>query len=116
MYQEGSVNNIKNLASFGIIVIKDDSGLGGNIYIDDHVLRVDANIYAEGSIDTGESNYQLLVNGLMMASDFDFLRKKGFITGGSEKIIYDGRILVNTPPGMEDIASSLPTWDIIMAD
>ncbi len=116
MYQEGSVTNIKNLASFGIIVIKDDSGLGGNIYIDDHVMRVDGNIYAEGSIDTGESNYQLLVNGLMMASDFDFLRKKGFIAGGSERVVYDGRILVNTPPGMQDIASSLPTWDIIMAD
>ena len=65
-------------------------------------MRIDANIYAEGSIDTGESNYQLLVNGLMIASDFDFLRKKGFLTGGSEKIVYDGRVLVNTPPGMED--------------
>lgn len=116
MYQEGFITNIKNLASFGIIVIKNDSGFGGNIYINDHVMRVDANIYAEGSIDTGESNYQLLVNGLMMASDFDFLRKKGFITGGSERIVYDGRILVNTPPGMQDIASSLPTWDVIMAD
>ena len=85
---------------------------GASENIREIVIRLDA----ENSIDTGESNYQLLVNGLMIASDFDFLRKKGFLTGGSEKVVYDGRIIVNTPPGMEDIAASLPSWDVIMAE
>ena len=58
---------------------------------------------------------RLTVSGLMMARKF-FLDRE-FPLGdqeasikGSELIIYDGRLLANTPPGMADFAESLPIW------
>ncbi|NUM25537.1 MAG: hypothetical protein HUU49_02815 [Candidatus Buchananbacteria bacterium] len=58
---------------------------------------------------------RLTVSGLMMARKF-FLERE-FPLGdqeatfkGSEIIIYDGRLLANTPPGMADFAQSLPIW------
>ena len=36
--------------SIGIIVLKDDNGVGGNIHINNNVTRVNANIYADGIV------------------------------------------------------------------
>ncbi len=58
---------------------------------------------------------RLTVSGLMMTRKF-FLNRE-FPLGdqeasirGSEIIIYDGRLLANTPPGLADFANSLPIW------
>lgn len=58
---------------------------------------------------------RLTVLGLMMARKFYLDREfppedplKG--QKGSEVIIYDGRLLANIPPGLGDLAKSLPIW------
>ncbi|MDD2807446.1 MAG: hypothetical protein PHW95_02935 [Patescibacteria group bacterium] len=50
------------------------------------------------------------VSGLMMAKKFYFDRTYKDLVNGSELIIYDGRLLANTPPGLTDFAKALPIW------
>ena len=45
-----------------------------------------------------------------MARKFNFERQYANFEVGSEVIVYDGRIIANTPPGMEDITKALPVW------
>jgi len=65
-----------------------------------------------GQFITGDVNRPLEIRGLALASRFHFQRSYGLAADGtrqpSEKIIYDGRLLLNTPPGLEDVAQSLP--------
>ncbi len=53
---------------------------------------------------------QLVVKGLIMAKQFTFERSYKKDAAAAEKIIYDGRVLVNTPPGLTDVAKGLPIW------
>lgn len=55
-------------------------------------------------------NNQLTVSGMMMARKFLFNRTFIDEDRGSELIIYDGRLLANTPPGLADFAKALPIW------
>ncbi|MBI4239784.1 hypothetical protein HY620_02270 [Candidatus Uhrbacteria bacterium] len=48
------------------------------------------------------------VNGALFARKIDFKRVYAGVKGGSEIIRNDGRMLVNTPPGLEDFLRSLP--------
>lgn len=50
----------------------------------------------------------LIVNGIMVAKAFQLERLYGGVDIGSEEIIYDGRLMANIPPGLEDIVKSLP--------
>ncbi|EKE14578.1 MAG: hypothetical protein ACD_12C00409G0001, partial [uncultured bacterium] len=63
-----------------------------------------------GRITSGSSSTnQLQVNGLMMARQFNFQR--GLVTVEnipSENITFDGRAIVNPPPGLEDFTKALP--------
>lgn len=64
---------------------------------------------------TGDCTNRLTVNGMMIGRKFYFEREFApgdteVQTQGSEIIIYDGRLLANTPPGTEDFAQSLPIW------
>ncbi|MFH1598499.1 MAG: FG-GAP-like repeat-containing protein [Patescibacteria group bacterium] len=52
---------------------------------------------------------QLKTNGLIMARDFEFDREP-IISGPAEVIFYDGRLLANTPPGLESFSQGLPVW------
>jgi len=71
-------------------------------------------IFSCGSLT--ECDGRLTVLGLMMARKFYFKRdlteaeKKEAVIQGSELIIYDGRLLANTPPGLGDFAQALPIW------
>jgi len=60
------------------------------------------------------SSEPLTVSGLMMARKFNFNRtytdRFQSPVQGSEIIIYDGRLLANTPPGLTDFAKALPIW------
>lgn len=61
-----------------------------------------------GIVSTGaSSSLQLIANGLMMARCFNFERTVG-AQEGSEQIIYDGRLLANPPPGLQDLTAVLP--------
>ena len=114
-YQGGNVTNLKNLASVGWLVIDDGSGLKGNITISPPVQNLVGAFYAEGKISTGttgnsRTDVPLTVHGLMLAKEFNFERLWRAPARGSEQVIYDGRALANTPPGMTDLISALPVW------
>jgi hypothetical protein len=71
--------------------------------------------YAEQEISTGTTNNRrtdepLTVRGLMLTKKFRFERLWQSAERGSEQVIYDGRVIANTPPGMADLMSALPIW------
>jgi hypothetical protein len=61
-----------------------------------------------GIVTTGSSpsNF-LIINGLMMAKCFHFQRTAQ-VAAGSEQIVYDGRMIANTPPGLSNLTAALP--------
>ncbi|NQT49903.1 hypothetical protein HQ571_04375 [Candidatus Kuenenbacteria bacterium] len=119
-YLTSSVKKAKQLPSIGWIVLKNDDGTGGNIYISPDVDRLDGNFYAENTIYTGTKTIvnnkfdkTLQVNGLMIARKFRFERQVSDLEtlAPSEQVIYDGRVIVNPPPGFADLAKALPSWE-----
>ncbi|MBI5254413.1 hypothetical protein HY932_01370 [Candidatus Falkowbacteria bacterium] len=112
-YQQAPVKNTKEIASLGVIVLK-KNGQQGNIVIAKDVENLVGNFYAEGKISTGIGKKQLKVSGLMIAQAFAFQRE--FVDlqtkAPAEQIVYDGRVMVNTPPGFADVAKGMPEWVI----
>ncbi len=125
-YEATAIDDLKRLASLGILVLGDGTSTG-NITIDPvvdadpMVANISSNIYAEGKISTGTYPTQnplvphidgrLVINGVVIAKQFNFQRK--YVAPGNssipaEQIVNDGRIVVNTPPGMNDFVASLP--------
>jgi len=111
------VFNPTEVSVFGIIVLKNDDGSGGNVYIKSNVAKISANIYAEKAIFTGtsgqgETDKSLIVNGLLVASEFNMERQYVDLEkkDAAEKIIYDGKVILNPPPGFADMAKSLPKF------
>lgn len=114
-YQGGGVNNLKNLASVGWMVFDDGSGTKGNIAVSTGVENFVGAFYAEGELTTGttgdwRTDKPLTVRGLILARKFKFQRSWQSAQRGSEQVIYDGRVLANTPPGMVDLIKALPVW------
>jgi hypothetical protein len=113
-YGSGTIDSLKRLASLGILVLDDGAGHPGNITIDSGVTEIDASIYAEGEISTGttgdpKTESPLKISGVAVAKQFNFQRNyQGGVNQPSEQIVNDGRIIVNTPPGMNDFIASLP--------
>ncbi len=113
-YQLGTITKLSQLASLGIVVLDDGSGNYGNVTISPSVKTVSANIFAEGKISTGttgvaKNDVALTINGVTVAKQYNLQRLyAGSPSQGSEKIVYDGRVIANTPPGMSDIIKSLP--------
>lgn len=110
------IQRLINLASLAWIV-------KGNIYISSDVQRLAGVFMALGQegcvgpvcglIDTAAfalPDKPLEVSGLMIARQFAFSRQYLSPSKGAERIIYDGRILANIPPGLEDFAPALPIW------
>ncbi|MDO8599181.1 MAG: hypothetical protein Q7S02_03665 [bacterium] len=121
VYGGGQVTNIRNLASPGFLVLKDrvkdaqgnTVEVGGNIIIAPSVTRLAGAFYAEGEIHTSSTtrasdDQSLVVTGVMVAKKFLFDR---LFAGAqpAEQIVADGRVLANPPPGLGDLARSLPT-------
>ncbi|MFA5358966.1 MAG: right-handed parallel beta-helix repeat-containing protein [Patescibacteria group bacterium] len=118
-YQGWSLSDTKKLASLGIIVLRDPiTSTGGNINISSNVQNLAGAYYAEGTVDTcyngssaSCSDNRLVVNGLLAANQFNF--KRTYSDSGNnpaEEVNYDGRILINTPPGMDSLIKGLPLW------
>jgi hypothetical protein len=120
-YGGGAVENVRNLASPGFLVLKDRVrnaqgelvDVGGNIIINPSVTALVGAFYAEGEIRTGStglaaSDKPFVVSGVMVAQQFIFERLYAGAQA-SEQIIADGRVLANPPPGFGDLARSLPT-------
>lgn len=100
--------DLRRLASL-MIVVK------GDLTIENTVQNIVGAYYVTGNVNTatdiGTNQYPLTVHGLMIAKQFNFLRKfAGTIENPlpSELIIYDGRLQSNPLQGMIDFASALP--------
>jgi hypothetical protein len=52
----------------------------------------------------------LQVNGLFVAKGYNFDRKYTRDLAPAEKILYDGRVVANTPPGLSDFTKALPLY------
>jgi hypothetical protein len=117
-YQSGTITKLQHLASLGILVLDDGSGTMGNVTITTSDVSptqtLSMNLFAEGKVSTGSTgdpttDVPLSINGVVVAKQFNFQRVfPGTSTTPSEKITYDGRIVANTPPGMNDFVASLP--------
>lgn len=65
-----------------------------------------------GRFVTGNNNSDvgLTVNGMVMARKFILERTRNNNNGASESFIYDGRVSINTPPGLSNVTKGLPIW------
>ncbi|MFA5029187.1 MAG: hypothetical protein WC518_00355 [Patescibacteria group bacterium] len=57
---------------------------------------------------SGESDKSLTSLGLIISRAFDFRRTFASRKQGAERIIYDGRLIANPPPGLEGFVEKLP--------
>jgi len=117
-YNNSSLLHVDNLASIAWIV-RGDLVIGPNV---SHVVGAffvlgDDSIgdgISDGQIQTlPASASQLAIYGMTMARSYDLQRSYEGQFGldePSELIYYDGRVLVNTPPGLQDLASTLPSF------
>jgi len=113
---EAVTGGLRNLASFGVIVVKDATRAGGNIDIEPNVTTFSGTLFAEGIITTKSSmpsdiDENLKLYGILVANQFKLLRDNGPSTTPAEEVIFDGRAVANPPPGMQDISRSLPRAD-----
>lgn len=112
------------LPNVGFIVL-------GNVIIDSQTQNVVGNFYVpgDGTPNSGKvivqsSNRGLQVGGLMIARKFEFLRtywgddnNNGVLDPPTEtlqpaeKILYDARVAVNTPPGFEEMITAVAGWN-----
>lgn len=114
-YGNTALSDIRNLASVawvirGDLTIKGDVGhIAGNFFVIGN-----GTAGSTGTITTEPAErVQLVVYGLMMAHTYNFQRiYEGTATKdeAAELIIYDGRIITNTPPGLQDMVSVLPDF------
>jgi hypothetical protein len=61
-------------------------------------------------------NYRLplQVSGLFVAKGYSFDRKYSKDLAPSEQIVYDGRVVANTPPGLSDFTKALPVYQQVI--
>lgn len=118
-YQSGGVSQyLKNLSSLGVIVLsKYQNGSyqkGGNLFVDASVSQIVGTIFAEKSLQTGSTgsrttDVQLHVYGALISKQILFQRKWSSPSEPAEKVEFDGRAVLNPPPGFQDVGKSLPT-------
>ncbi|MFZ2803743.1 MAG: hypothetical protein WA001_00820 [Patescibacteria group bacterium] len=111
--------SLKNLASFGVIVTRNSSGVGGNIIINPSVKNLVGAYFAERVISTGSlcapaaptcpGEQPLQILGLMAAFEFKLQRNTHDPNIAAETVIFDGRAVANPPPGMQQVSQSLPS-------
>ncbi len=109
-YQSGPVSGrVENLPSVAWVV-------KGDIIIDESVTNAVGLFYSEGDISTGttgsaEEDIPITIEGILIAKT---IRLRRLFSDDSqepaEKIIFDGRAIVNPPIGMADIGKGLPVF------
>ncbi len=93
-----------NLASIAFIVI------GGDITIEGSVTSLVGTFFTTGTLSTGESATSLDVAGLLVARQFKLDRTYRDQNRGAERIVYDGRAVLNPPPGLADFVKTFPRF------
>ncbi len=113
----GGGTSARGLASVGWLV-------RGNLIVRGQVERVVGAYYVSGTGTGGGSftvepgSLQLTIYGALIARRFDFGRTyyaspgPTGTEGAAERVVADGRVLINTPPGFSDILRALPTWQL----
>jgi hypothetical protein len=117
----GGLTALRRLASIGWIVLDENNprnpgyNTKGNVLIGKNVTDLVGAFFVGGQggvytvappdIDSSEA---LTVRGLMIARQFHFSRSYKSSVRGSEQVIYDGRAVVNPPPGFGDVNKTLP--------
>lgn len=117
-YQDSALVDRRNLASVAwivrgdVIVGENVSNLVGAFFVLGDEIIGDGS--SDGTVFTlPASDSQLTVYGMMMARGFDLQRSyKGQfgVDEPAELFYYDGRVLVNTPPGVKDYTATLPQF------
>jgi len=107
-YQSGLGESVRNLASVGWLVM-------GNVTINPSVSQIVGAFFVAGAagggiFSTGAGPQQLTIFGAVIAKQLQLQRTASAGGGASERVVADGRVLLNTPPGFVDILSTLPTW------
>ncbi len=114
----GATGYLRNLASLGILVLSKYQGstrlYGGRVVVDPGVTQVVGSIFAEHSISTGSTgdrrtDEQLHMYGSLVSRQILFERQWSSPDEPAEKVEFDGRAIVNPPPGFQDAAKSLPS-------
>lgn len=113
--------------SFGIIVMQDSDGEGGNVYLHPDPTNIVGLLYAEGSLlsspDAGNNFYYADYAGAPSASDLTnqlfwqgSIASRNTIGGASSKVVPDGIDCENWPlPGMDlwpDVGSCAQAFDL----
>lgn len=113
--------SLRRLASAGWIIVDNSATepVEGNIVIDPSVGELVGAYVASGTISTGTfggltDDNPLTVQGFMAGRSFEFEREFASAERGAELIIYDGRVVINPPPGFADFVKSLPTFRAIV--
>ena len=127
-YENSAVQySSKNLASVAFIVKGDiiiDSGVDvvSGVFVVLGSEKIGQN--CEGNEDgcgkflTGDdssSPRKLNINGMVMARKFFLQRTYKQNSAAAETFNYDGRVSINTPPGLSNVAGGLPTWREVLA-
>ncbi len=117
-------------SSLAWLSFKDEStGKGGTITIDDCVpttpgtidpVVIAGTMFAEVALDTGtgagcpgiasKERLPLTIVGSVVTQRVVLDREAVWANQGSEYLKQDGRLTMNTPPGLEDFARQLPAW------
>ena len=101
--------NVDNLAGIFIVLGNGSECLyenGLRCNNSDQYPKYKAN--GHGIVFSGASNKSLTIHGLLAAKAFDFRRYFADMAMGSERIIYDGRLIANPPPGFASFAEGMP--------
>ncbi|HTM68435.1 MAG TPA: hypothetical protein VL426_03990 [Candidatus Binatia bacterium] len=117
-YSGASVpTSLDQLASLGWIVVPDSGGAKGNVYVKGTVTTIVGTFYVGGSDGfysvappDSDSPAPLTLYGMMIAREFHLSRSYKSLTQGSERFIYDGRAVVDPPPGFGDLTRALPLF------
>ncbi|MCX6784436.1 MAG: hypothetical protein NTV81_00675, partial [Candidatus Komeilibacteria bacterium] len=116
------IGKIGNLASVAFIVLGDviidpavDHLVGSWLVLGNDSLEACLNgTNICGQFSTGNDTAaptQLTVQGLVLARKFNLQRNFRQGLEAAEKFIYDGRVNVNTPPGLSSVSFNLPQWN-----
>lgn len=104
--------DLRNLASLAFVVI------GGDIHIDPRVQNLVGSFVTTGAFSTGTNiggtDDPLDISGLLVARQFRFERQFRSQDRGAEVVTYDGRAVLNPPPGLADFVKTLPSFRTVV--
>jgi hypothetical protein len=117
-YSDDSFVSLRNMPSVAwyvkgdVIINPRVETFSGSIFVlgSDAVEGCESQRNSCGRFDTGASSTAFDFYGIIVARDLSLGRTYFSTERGAERFIYDGRAILNTPPGMGDMQQYLPEW------